>query len=127
VGIDPDAIYLRDGSGLSPQNLVTPHALVQMLRHADAQPWREAFRSALAEPGEVESTLDRRLVNGAWRIQAKTGTIRHTNALSGYLRTPGGRELVFSILTNATGLPSRRVRAAMDRIIQTISDNWSQR
>jgi serine-type D-Ala-D-Ala carboxypeptidase/endopeptidase (penicillin-binding protein 4) len=55
-------------------------------------------------------------------VPAKTGTITHVNGLSGYIITEAGRELAFSILTNATGAPAGSVREAMDRIVRVMAD-----
>ncbi|MEJ2185147.1 MAG: D-alanyl-D-alanine carboxypeptidase/D-alanyl-D-alanine-endopeptidase [Gemmatimonadota bacterium] len=120
VGIDSAAVYLRDGSGLSAQNLVTPNAVVQLLRFVDRQPWGSVYRQDMAEPGQ-QGTLEHRLVALEGRLHAKTGTIRHVNALSGYLTADDGRRLAFSILTNASGIPSGDVRAAIDGIVEAMT------
>ena len=117
VGIDSSAIVIRDASGLSAQNLVTPRALIQLLEHARTQSWGPVYRAALAAPGE-SGTLSGRMAALAGRVQAKTGTITHVNSLSGYLTTDSGRELTFSILSNASGRPAGEVRAAIDRIVE---------
>ncbi|HEX7088960.1 MAG TPA: D-alanyl-D-alanine carboxypeptidase/D-alanyl-D-alanine-endopeptidase [Longimicrobiales bacterium] len=127
VGIDSTAIVVRDGSGLSAQNLVTPRALVQLLAHARRMPWGPAYRAALAVPGEEEGTLENRLRGLEGRLYAKTGTITHVNSLTGYLTTASGRELIFSILTNASGQPSGEVRRAIDGIARTIAEQGGAR
>ncbi len=125
VGVDPGALYMRDGSGLAAQNLITPRALATLLRYVRSAPWGSAFRAAMAMPGDTAGTLERRLPGFQGRVAAKTGTITHVNALSGYLTTDGGRELVFSILTNAAARPARDVRAAMDRVVEALLRNES--
>ncbi len=120
VGVDSGAVYLRDGSGLSAQDLVTPNAVVQLLRFVDEQPWGARYRQGMAEPGQ-EGTLEHRLEALEGRLYAKTGTIRHVNALSGYLTAADGRRLAFSILTNASGVPSGDVRAAIDAIVEAMT------
>ncbi|HSJ15662.1 MAG TPA: D-alanyl-D-alanine carboxypeptidase/D-alanyl-D-alanine-endopeptidase, partial [Longimicrobiales bacterium] len=109
AGIDSLAFNLRDASGLSAQNLLTPAATVTLLDHVRAAPWRTQFAAALAAPGMTGSTLEKRLAPLAGRLDAKTGTIANVNALSGYLTTDSGRELTFSILSNGSGLPSATV------------------
>lgn len=125
VGVAREAVYLRDGSGLTPQGLLSPDALVALLRHANARPWGPAFRNALASPGEPGTTLERRLPGHGSRVDAKTGTLRHVNALSGFVRTLDGRELVFSILSNGSGRPSWEVQAAVDRIVESLITSGS--
>jgi len=118
VGVDSLDITYRDGSGMSAYNLVTPRAVVRILAYMRASSNSGIFRDALASPGEEESTLRSRLLALEGRVFAKTGTITHVNSLSGYVFTDSGRELVFSILTNGSGLSSGVVRAAIDRVIE---------
>jgi len=84
VGLAPDAFYLDDASGLSPFNLITPEAVVGLLRFVHRQPWRRHFVAALATPGR--GTLE------GWPtlppLAAKTGTLEGTVALAGYLDPP---------------------------------------
>lgn len=121
VGVDSLDIVLRDGSGLSASDLVTPRALVRILRYMAAQPDGKAFRQDLAQPSEKGSTLDDRLPELRGRLFAKTGTISNVNSLSGYLVGHRGREVVFSILSNGSGLPSARVREAIDDVVRALA------
>lgn len=126
AGIDSLAFSLSDGSGLSAQNLVSPRAFVMLLEHARRSAWGPQYRSALPAPGMAGSTLSRRLAGLESRLAAKTGSIAHVNSLSGYLRTDDGRDLTFSIITNATGRPASEVRAGMDALVRAIvrERNW---
>jgi D-alanyl-D-alanine carboxypeptidase/D-alanyl-D-alanine-endopeptidase (penicillin-binding protein 4) len=121
VGVDSLDIAPRDGSGLSSANLVTPRAIVRILRYMAASPDGDAFRHALAEPGEEDSTLERRLQGFEGRLYAKTGTISNVNSLSGYLVGNDGSQILFSILSNGSGLPSSRVRAAIDEVVKALA------
>jgi D-alanyl-D-alanine carboxypeptidase/D-alanyl-D-alanine-endopeptidase (penicillin-binding protein 4) len=121
AGIDSTAFSLSDGSGLSAQNLVSPHAFVLLLEHARRSAWGTLYRTALPAPGMAGSTLSRRLSGLESRIAAKTGSIANVNSLSGYLRTDDGRDLTFSIITNATGRPASEVRAGMDALVRAIA------
>lgn len=121
LGIEPTDIHLRDGSGLSAYNLLTPRAVVRILTDARSRPWAETYRDAMAEPGRSGTTLSSRLTDLEGRVFAKTGTISHVNALSGYLVADDGREIVFSIMTNASNLPAQRVRSAMDDVVRELA------
>jgi D-alanyl-D-alanine carboxypeptidase/D-alanyl-D-alanine-endopeptidase (penicillin-binding protein 4) len=125
VGIDSTAIWLSDGSGLSAQNLLTPHAIVQLLDYARRRPWGTVYLQAMAKPGE-SGTLERRLTDLEGRLFAKTGSVTHVNTLSGYLRSADGRELLFSILTNASGWPAADLRRAMDRMVRAMAERGSE-
>jgi D-alanyl-D-alanine carboxypeptidase/D-alanyl-D-alanine-endopeptidase (penicillin-binding protein 4) len=121
AGIDSGAVNLRDASGMSAQNLLSPDATIAMLLHARAQPWSDSFRDALASPGLEGSTLASRLPSLDGRVFGKTGTISNVNSLSGYLVGRGGRDIVFSIFTNGSGLPAGIVRSAIDDIVIAIA------
>lgn len=121
VGVDPQDVRLVDGSGLSVQNLATPRALVRLLIHARGRPWGVVFRSALAEPGEADSTLEDRLAGLEGRVFAKTGTLTNVSALAGYLLDAGGREVAFAILVNGANLPALPVREAIDAIVRRLT------
>lgn len=83
VGLEDDAFVLDDASGLSPYNLLSPEAVVGLLAWVRRQAWAEVYQGALAVPGR--GTLK------AWgrlpALAAKTGSIRQTVALAGYLQS----------------------------------------
>lgn len=117
AGIADGDVALSDGSGLSRRDLVTPRAVVQLLRYAAAQPWGELYRSSLPVAGE-DGTLSERMKNtsAAGHIFAKTGTFEHVNALSGYATTLSGDHLIFSILGNNNNFPAQTVDGVLDAI-----------
>jgi serine-type D-Ala-D-Ala carboxypeptidase/endopeptidase (penicillin-binding protein 4) len=121
AAIDPAAYSLGDGSGLTRLNLVTPAAVVKLLRFMYASPLREAWLSTLPI-GAQDGSLASRFVDGpaAGRIYAKTGAMTHVNALSGYARRPDGTWVAFSILVNNSNAPAADVRGIMDRICTLI-------
>lgn len=101
AGIHAADVQLEEGSGLSRKNLITPRAAVQLLafmaRHRSAEAWRASL-----PVGGVDGTLRYRFTQPGMKgnVRAKTGTLRHVNALSGYLTNAVGEPLVFSILVN---------------------------
>ena len=121
AGVDTLDLALQDGSGLSAYNLITPRAVVSILTAMDRSEMSDAWRDALAAPGEEDSTLENRLAGLEGRLQGKTGTISNVNSLSGYLFTDDGRRLVFSILTNGSGLESAVMRRAIDGVARELA------
>jgi D-alanyl-D-alanine carboxypeptidase/D-alanyl-D-alanine-endopeptidase (penicillin-binding protein 4) len=121
AGIGEDEFVLLDGSGLSRRNLVTPAAVVRLLVYAARQPWGPAYEESLPVSGTDGSLQDRFVKNSAsGMVHAKTGTLSHVNALSGYAQTLGGRRLVFSIFCNNHNLPSSKTLAAIDQIVELL-------
>lgn len=117
AGIADGDVVLSDGSGLSRKNLVTPRAIVQMLRYAATRPWGELYRSSLPVAGE-DGTLSERMKNtaAASRVFAKTGTLGHVNSLSGYATTVLGTPLLFSILGSNNSLHAQDANRILDAI-----------
>ncbi len=101
AGIAVDDVIQTDASGLSRHDLVTPRAIVTLLRFAEKQTWFGPYYASLPVAG-VDGTLEDRMKNtlAAGRIHAKTGTVEHVRTLSGFADTPGGRRLIFSFLSN---------------------------
>ncbi len=117
VGIDRGSYTFADGSGLSRLDMVTPAAVVRLLAYLHRSAERDVWLSLLPIAGQ-DGTLHARFAGteAAGRIFAKTGTLSHVSALSGYARRKNGRMLAFSILVNNYNGPPADVRAAIDRI-----------
>ena len=97
----PGGVFLEEGSGLSRKDLVTPDAVVALLAYLSHSPAAAAFRAALPLAG-LDGTLRARMegTRAQGQIQAKTGTLSHVYALSGYATSAAGERLAFSILLN---------------------------
>src|SRR6266852_5237348 len=121
AGVPSDQYLFYDGSGLSRQNLVTPHAVVQLLRYAAAQPWGNIYRGTFPLSG-VDGSLSDRFKNTKLqgRVNGKTGSLSGVKALSGYAKTDKGEQVAFSILSNNFNLPNKRVTDTIDRIVEAI-------
>ena len=121
VRIDSTAFALRDGSGLSAGNLMTPRALVQLLGYMQHHPNGAPFLAALPRSG-ARGSLQKRLVATPFegRVAAKTGSIGRVNTLSGYLERPDGRTLVFSVQANSHAVPYPQMLAQIDSIVVEI-------
>jgi serine-type D-Ala-D-Ala carboxypeptidase/endopeptidase (penicillin-binding protein 4) len=121
AGVKNDEFVSLDGSGLSRRDLVTPSAMVQLLTYASHQPWGPAYEESLPVSG-VDGSLAERFVNtpAGGLVHAKTGSLSHVNALSGYGQTQQGRKFVFSIFCNNHNLPSGKVLATIDAIVQLL-------
>jgi len=108
---------LQDGSGLSRTDLVAARDIVGLLVAMDRHPHRDAFRESLAVAG-VDGTLEKRMRGSAaeGRVFAKTGSLRQTNALAGYVTTRRGARLAFSIVVNHHTAPAREATSAIDAV-----------
>lgn len=118
AGLRSEDFFLLDGSGLSRRDLITPESVVQLLTYASHQPWGPNYEQTLPVAG-VDGSLAERFQNTAASglVHAKTGTLSHVNALSGYGETRSGRRFVFSIFCNNHNVPSSKVIGAIDSIV----------
>jgi D-alanyl-D-alanine carboxypeptidase/D-alanyl-D-alanine-endopeptidase (penicillin-binding protein 4) len=117
AGLPSGDYQLADGSGLSRTSLVTPGAVMKLLRFMYSSPLRENWLSLLPVGGE-DGTLRLRLRGtvAAGRIHAKTGSLTHVTALSGYAERRDGTVLAFSFIANNQSAPGGEVRAVLDKI-----------
>ncbi|MCU1334185.1 MAG: D-Ala-D-Ala carboxypeptidase [Candidatus Angelobacter sp.] len=121
AGLKDDEFTFLDGSGLSRRDLVTPAATVQLLIYAARQPWGPAFEESLPISGLDGSLTDRfQKTTVAGLVHAKTGSLSHVNALSGYGETQQGKRFVFSIFCNNHNLPGSKALAAIDAVVQLL-------
>jgi len=84
-GLDELELNIGDGSGLSPQNRVTTHAQVEILKYAKSKSWFPYFSKSLPEH------------NG---MTMKSGTIKDVKGFCGYHKSKDGSEYIFSFLVN---------------------------
>jgi D-alanyl-D-alanine carboxypeptidase/D-alanyl-D-alanine-endopeptidase (penicillin-binding protein 4) len=117
AGIEESEYNLADGSGLSRLNLITPAAVIKILRYMYASEHRQEWLDLLPVGGE-DGTLSWRFrgISEARRIRAKTGTLSHVGALSGYAESRQGDLVAFSILVNNYNGPSSEMRRLIDKI-----------
>jgi D-alanyl-D-alanine carboxypeptidase/D-alanyl-D-alanine-endopeptidase (penicillin-binding protein 4) len=101
AGIPAADVVLEEGSGLSRKDLVKPRAFTALLRFMAGRPEGAAFAAALPVAG-VDGTLRNRMRDtpAAGNVRAKTGTLRNTHGLAGYVTTAAGERLAFSVLLN---------------------------
>ncbi len=84
-GIDPNALRMVDGSGLSPLNRNTAYAQIAALEFASRQNWFAAYLQSFP-------------INN--QMQLKSGTIQGAKAYSGYYTNASGKTYLISFLVN---------------------------
>ena len=118
IGVAPDGIVQYDGSGLSRHNLITPAAVVQLYSYMAKQSrFSQVWRDSLTIGG-VDGTLRNRFrgTRAQANVRGKTGTIDQVSALSGYVKTAAGEELVFSMVVNGVASNPARV-SLLDELV----------
>jgi D-alanyl-D-alanine carboxypeptidase/D-alanyl-D-alanine-endopeptidase (penicillin-binding protein 4) len=97
----PTNFDMVDGSGLTRYNLISARHILSVLEGMSRQETFEAYYDSLPVAG-VDGTLQNRMKGTAaeQNVRAKTGSMTGVNSLSGYVTTPDGKKLAFSILLN---------------------------
>ena len=101
-GIDPSALNIIDGSGLSPANRVTTEALVTIMEYARKQSWFPSFYDALPT------------ISG---IKMKSGSIGGVISYTGYINGNNGDQYTFSFVINNYDGNDNEVRRKMWKLL----------
>ena len=125
VGIPDGDVLQTDGSGLSRHDLVTPRALVALLRYTEKQQWFPEYYASLPIAG-VDGTLNERMKETAiaGRIHAKTGSVAHVRALSGFAEPARGKRLIFSFMSNNQEGKNHEVHDVLDGLCQAMMEEF---
>ena len=117
AGISKDAYRFTDGSGLSRGTLVSPAAITKLLEFMYKPAYRDLW-IGLLPIGGVDGTLGERFEDHpeAQAIHAKTGSLSHVRAMSGYAITPRHGPVAFSFLVNNFDAPAAEIRRLLDQI-----------
>lgn len=121
-----DSIELRDGSGLSTYNRVSPRSMIQVLLAIKDLIPDDNQRYLFFPTGGIDGTLKNAyaLDQGVPFVWAKTGTIHSVHCQSGYLVTRTGRRYAFSFLNNNFMTGTASIRREMVRIMTFIRQNY---
>ncbi len=111
-----------DGSGLSRYNLISPQDFVWVLTQMKNEFKWERIQAILPTGGE--GTLSSYYKNYAGRIYAKTGSLSNHLALSGYITTKKGKQLIFSVLVNAEMSPAANIRKGVEKFLTGVMDKY---
>lgn len=125
-GINDEGTSVVDGSGISRFNEITTMSIVGLLEqiYLDEELYNDYYNT-LAIMGE-DGTLDDRLRRtGAERnFRGKTGTLRGVTALSGYLTTVSGEDLIISIIMEFKDRGSGYHKDIEDKIVLYLYENF---
>lgn len=130
-GVNTDAVASADGSGLSRRNWIPAEELVALLHGVQDEPWFDTWYASMPVAG-----VEERFVGGTLRfrmdgtaaegnVRAKTGSLTGATALSGYVTTADGEDLVFAIIMN--NYLSSQPRDLEDRIAIRLAEHTADR
>lgn len=126
-GVNDKTMILRDGSGISHQNMIPANDLSQLLYAVQQKNWFPVFENSLPVGGMkdrlIGGTLKSRFTEESFKgkVKAKTGTIGGVSTLSGYVITKSGERLIFSIMFNNFLGESNSIKLLEDEIVKTLA------
>ena len=108
---------IRDGSGLSRHDYLSPETIVRVLDTIRADSAFRVFYDALPIAG-VDGTIENRMKGtpAEGNVHAKTGYVDKARSLSGYATSVDGHLIIFSALANNWTVPVRQVEAVQNMI-----------
>ncbi|MEN9433857.1 MAG: D-alanyl-D-alanine carboxypeptidase/D-alanyl-D-alanine-endopeptidase [Pseudomonadota bacterium] len=117
VGINTQGLVIENGAGLSRNERLTARQMAQMLGLIWRDPYMPEFVSSLPLLGE-DGTLLKRFRHQSLRGQAhlKTGTLSDVTALSGFLLTQSGKQLI--VVIQHHGSHTSAGRAVQDALLE---------
>ena len=111
-----------DGSGLSRYNLFSPQDFISILTKMKNEfSWNRITN--IMETGGT-GTISSYYKNYAGRIYAKTGSLSNVIALSGFITTKTGKQLIFSVLVNAHQAPVANIRKGVEKFLTAVMEKY---
>ena len=139
AGVDTSLVSLGDGEGGVPSDMITPKAMVQLLRYMATRPDSAYYRRALPILG-VDGTLAGAVGEDSpayGKVFAKTGTtgkidflnlrlIIKGKALAGYLTDIKGRSVAFAVFVNMVPGPELTDDDAITGFMMTVGQDLAK-
>jgi D-alanyl-D-alanine carboxypeptidase/D-alanyl-D-alanine-endopeptidase (penicillin-binding protein 4) len=119
IGVDTIGMVLRDGSGMSPFNAISPN---QYTRFLSAQYSNNAFVNCLPVAGK-DGTVAHICKESGGRIRVKSGTMNGTTCYSGYVLSDSGKSYAVSLLVNKHEAKNRQIQRVLEKILIQIQSN----
>jgi D-alanyl-D-alanine carboxypeptidase/D-alanyl-D-alanine-endopeptidase (penicillin-binding protein 4) len=120
-GVDNASLKMYDGSGLAPQNAVSPKFLTDLLiyMHNDSR-YSDAFINSLPKAGQ-EGTLRNFMRNTKYmgKVVAKSGSIGGVQCYAGYL-LDGDKKYAFAVMVNKFNGTHSQVRTIIEKFLLSL-------
>ena len=129
LGVADGGVRIRDGSGLSRQNYISPGFLCGFLRAMLGSPAADSFIGSLPSPGDngtLEYMMSGYPAATRSRIYVKSGSMDGTLCYSGYVMPQNGDNtgdnvIIFSIMTNNCTATPYRMRKSLERLLWLVA------
>jgi D-alanyl-D-alanine carboxypeptidase/D-alanyl-D-alanine-endopeptidase (penicillin-binding protein 4) len=119
-GIETEALFMVDGSGLSPLDAVSSWQVAELLRYMKKEgKYFTWLHSSLPDAGK-EGTLKQIFRDPIFEssLRAKSGSMTVVRAYAGFLKAKSGKELIFCIIINNFSGSSKEIISNIERILK---------
>ena len=116
--VDFNSVVLKDGCGVSRNNLVSVDWMSNILIKIYKDKNFEKFKEYMAQPGD--GTLSSRLFDLRGDAWLKTGSLSNISALAGYIKSKDGNLYAITIYTQNFKLNQKEVKKFEDEIVTLI-------
>jgi len=128
LSIDTGALNLEDGSGLSPNNLISAKMMAQLLGKMEKRRSFEAFYNSMSLAGDPDDvgffkSFGRNSVIEK-KCRIKSGLIQGVRSHSGYLTTKSGRLIAFSFIANNLTKSYRKIDKIHETLLVHLAENY---
>ncbi|WP_075589975.1 D-alanyl-D-alanine carboxypeptidase/D-alanyl-D-alanine endopeptidase [Labilibacter marinus] len=117
-----DHFSLKDGSGLSPKNIISPHGMVALLEWMNKYSSNfNSFSESLAKGGEtgtLRSVFKNPKIKG--KVIGKSGSMEGVLGYCGYATTMSQKQIAFCVMTNHYLIPTKQVRMSIDSMLTSL-------
>lgn len=119
-GIDDQGLVIENGSGLSRTERITVKQMSAILLKLSQSNWFAEFSSSLPI-ASVDGTMRKRLIgtSAAARARIKTGTLKDTVAIAGYVRDQHNKNWIVVAMINHE--LAAKARSALDALIEWVA------
>ncbi|MGN0201352.1 MAG: D-alanyl-D-alanine carboxypeptidase/D-alanyl-D-alanine-endopeptidase [Candidatus Cryptobacteroides sp.] len=127
LGVDASGVQIRDGSGLSRHNYISPSFIVSFLKAMMDSPVFDDYIQTIGVAGSspYESRLSSESAEVRKRVHLKSGSMNGVRCYSGYIEPSSGTKkdvIVFSIMTNNALVRASQVDPLLDRIMAFLAN-----
>lgn len=121
-GIPQEGLVIENGSGLSRTERIRPSQLAAVLRASGRAQWSPEFVASLPIAG-VDGSMRRRLSYppALGRARVKTGTLRDTSGVAGYVSGSGGGTYVVAAIVNHPMATRTVTRPILDELLDWVA------
>jgi serine-type D-Ala-D-Ala carboxypeptidase/endopeptidase (penicillin-binding protein 4) len=119
MGTDTLGMVLRDGSGMSPFNSISPNQFTLFLSKLYSN---KVFVSSIPVAG-IDGTVSHICKASNGKVRVKSGTMSGVTCYSGYVLSNSGTQYAVSLLVNKHEAKNRSIQRVLEKLLMALIEN----